>query len=295
MVPDKEGAAVSSFFPNEKIEEVVLLDGGANGDNFALSAGLVDALPNANAPGWALPNTTGDPAGVVENVLLDAALPNTLLGVDVDVLASPLGCGALDFSKILLETPFAFAPKPEPPKTAAVEAPALLPSSLVAFAAPKIDNGTSVFFASPPDEGDVAKADIPDGAPKLGVDLGADEAPVKPDAGPPENGPNKNLGVSDSAPLGLCASEVSAGFDAAVALPPEPNTDVDVGWLNGNFCGGLDPMVLDWGVAAENVNKGLACFAASAAVAVGGDVAAGLGIVLAGFLPKSNFSGAGAD
>lgn len=228
-MPDEEGAAVSSFFPNEKAEEVVLLDGGANGDSFALSAGLVDPLPNAKAPGWALPNTTSDPTGVVENVLLDVALLNTLLGVDVDVLASPLGCGALDFSNILLETPFAFAPKPEPPKSAGVEAPTLLPSSLVAFAAPKIDNGASVFFTSPPDEGAVAKADIPDGVPKFGVDLGADEAPVKPDAEALEGGPNENLGISVSAPLGLCASEVSAGFDAAVALPPEPNTDADIG------------------------------------------------------------------
>lgn len=189
---------------------------------------MVDPLPNAKAPGWVLPNTVGDPAGVVENALLDVALPNTLLGVDVDVLASPLGCEALDFSKILLETPFAFAPKPEPPKTTGAEAPALLPSSLVAFAAPKIDNGVSVFFASPPD-GAVAKADVPDGAPKLGVDLGADEAPVKPNAEPPESGPNENLGVSVSAALGLGASEVSAGFDAAAALLPDPNTDADVG------------------------------------------------------------------
>lgn len=48
-------------------------------------------------------------------------------------------------------------------------------------------------------------------------------------------------------------------------------------------------------MAAENVNTELVCFAASAALAAGGDVAAGFEIVLAGFLPKSNFSGAGAD
>jgi hypothetical protein len=230
LVPDEEGAAVSSFFPNEKMGEVVLL-GGASGDGFALSTGLVDPLPNAKAPGWALPNTTGDPAGVVENVLLDVALPNTLLGVDVDVLAAPLGCGTLDFSKILLETVFAFAPKLEPPKAAGVEALTLLPSSLVAFAAPKIDSGASVFFASPPDDRAVLKADIPDGAPKLGVDLGADEVPVKPDTELPGGGPNENLGVSVSALLALGISEVSAGFDATVVMlpEPEPNTDADVG------------------------------------------------------------------
>lgn len=225
LVPDEEGAAASSFFPNEKIGELLLLDEGANSDGFALSAGLVDPLPNAKAPGWPLPNTTGDPAGVVENVLPDVALPNTLLGVDADVIASPLGCGALDFSKVLLATPFAFAPKPEPPKTAAVEAPALLPSSLIAFAAPKIDNGASV-FTSPLDDEAVTKADIPDGAPKLAVVLGSDEVPVKPDAEPLDSGPNENLGVSVSAPFGL---GVSAGFDAAVAVLPEPNTDADVG------------------------------------------------------------------
>jgi hypothetical protein len=43
------------------------------------------------------------------------------------------------------------------------------------------------------------------------------------------------------------------------------------------------------------VNKGLVCFAASTEVVVGGDVAAGLGIVVVGFLPKSNFNEAGAD
>lgn len=43
------------------------------------------------------------------------------------------------------------------------------------------------------------------------------------------------------------------------------------------------------------MNVELVCFAASAALAVGGDVAAGFEIVLAGFLPKSNFSGTGAD
>jgi hypothetical protein len=228
LVPDEEGAVVSSFFPNEKTE-VVLLDGGANGDSFALSAGLVEPLPNARVLGWELPNTAGEPAGVVENALLDVASPNTLFGVDVDVLASPLGCGAPDFSKILLEPPFAFTPKLEPPKTAGAEVLALLPSSLVAFAAPKIDNGASIFFTSPPDDGAVAKADVPDGAPKLGVDLGADEAPVKLNAELPESGPNENLGVSVSAPLGLDASEVSADFDAAVTLLPEPNADADVG------------------------------------------------------------------
>lgn len=228
LVPNEEGAVVSSFFPNEKIGEVLLLDGGANDDGFALSVGLVDPFPNAKAPGWPLPNATGDPVGVVENVLPDVALPNTLLSVDVDVIASPLGCGALDFSKMLLETPFAFVPKPEPPKTAALEAPALLPSSLIAFAAPKIDNGASGFFTSPLDDEAVTKADIPDGAPKLGVDLGSDEALVKPDAEPLDSGPNENLDVSVSTPLGLGASGVSAGFDVAVAVLPEPNTDADV-------------------------------------------------------------------
>lgn len=184
LVPDEEGTALSSFFPNEKIV-VALLDGGANGDGFGLSAGLVDPLPNAKALGWALPNTAGDPAGVVENELLDMALPNTFLGVDVDALASPLGCGALDFSKILLAMPFAFAPKLEPPNAAGAGAPTLLPSSLVAFAAPKIDNGASVFFASPPGA-PVVKVDVPDGAPKFNVDLGADAAPVKPKAELPE-------------------------------------------------------------------------------------------------------------
>lgn len=228
-MPDEEGVVVSSFFPNEKMEEAVLVDGGANGDGCALSAGLVDPLPNVRVLDWVLPNTAGEPAGVVENTLLDVALPNTLFGVDVDVLASPLGCGALDFSKILLEPLFAFAPKAEPPKTAGAEVLALFPSSLVAFAAPKIDNGASVFFTSPLDDGAVAKADVPDGAPKLGVDLGADEAPVKPNAEPPVSGPNENLGISVSAALGLGTSEVSAGFDAAVTLPPGPNTDADVG------------------------------------------------------------------
>lgn len=228
-MPDEEGAVLSSFFPNEKIEEAVLLDGGANGDGFALSAGLFDPLPNARALGWVLPNTAGEPAGVVENALLDVASPNTLFGVDVDVLASPLGCRAPDFSKILLEPPFAFTPKAEPLKTAGADVLALLPSSLVTFAAPKIDNGASVFFTSPPDDGAVAKADVPDGAPKLGIDLGADEAPVNPNAEPPESGPNENLGISVSAPLGLGTSEVSAGFDAAVTLLPEPNADADVG------------------------------------------------------------------
>lgn len=164
------------------MEEAVLLDGGANGDGFALSAGLVGPLPNARVLDWVLPNTAGEPAGVVENTLLDVASPNTLFGVDVDVLASPLG-----FSKTLLEPLFAFAPKAEPPKIVGAEVLALLPSSLVALAAPKIDNGASVFFTSPPDDGAVAKADVPDGAPKLGVDLGADEAPVKPNAEPPES------------------------------------------------------------------------------------------------------------
>lgn len=228
VVPDEEGVVVSSFFPNEKTEEAVLLDGGANGDSFALSAGLVDPLPNARVLDWVLPNTAGEPAGVVENTLLDVASPNTLFGVDVDVLASPLGCGALDFSKILLEPLFAFAPKAEPPKAAGAEVLALLPSSLVAFAAPKIDNGVSVFFTSPPDDGAVAKVDV-SGAPKPGVNLGADEAPVKPNAEPPESGPNENLGISVSAALGLGTSEVSAGFDAAVTLLPGPNTDADVG------------------------------------------------------------------
>lgn len=228
LILDEEGAAVSSFFPNEKTEEVGLLD-GVNGDGFTLSVCLSDPLPNVKVPGWALPDTAGDPVGVVENAWLDVALPNTLLGANVDVLASPLGCGTLDFSKILLEMPFAFVPKLEPPKTAGVEAPALLPSSLVAFAAPKIDNGASVFFASPPEDGVMAKADAPDGAPKLGVDLGANEAPVKLNAEPPGSGLNENLGVSVSAPLGLGASEVSAAFDVAVALLPEPDTDADEG------------------------------------------------------------------
>jgi len=219
LILDEEGAAVSSFFPNEKTEEVGLLD-GANGDGFTLSVCLSDPLPNVKVPGWALPDTVGDPAGVVENAWLDVALPNTLLGANVDVLASPLGCGTMDFSKILLEMPFAFVPKLEPPKTAGVEAPALLPSSLVAFAAPKIDNGASVFFASPPEDGVMAK---------LGDDLGANEAPVKLNAEPPGSGLNENLGVSVSAPLGLGASEVSAAFDVAVALLPEPNTDADEG------------------------------------------------------------------
>lgn len=228
LILDEEGAAVSSFFPNEKTEEVGLLD-GVNGDGFTLSVCLSDPLPNVKVPGWALPDTAGDPVGVVENAWLDVALPNTLLGANVDVLASPLGCGTPDFSKILLEMPFAFVPKLEPPKTAGVEAPALLPSSLVAFAAPKIDNGASVFFASPPEDGVMAKADAPDGAPKLGVDLGASEAPVKLNAEPPGSGLNENLGVSVSAPLGLGASEVSAAFDVAVALLPEPDTDADEG------------------------------------------------------------------
>jgi hypothetical protein len=77
----------------------------------------------------------------------------------------------------------------------------------------------------------VLKADIPDGAPKLGVDLGADEVPVKPDTELPGGGPNENLGVSVSALLALGVSEVSAGFDATVVMlpEPEPNTDADVG------------------------------------------------------------------
>jgi hypothetical protein len=98
-VPEEEGAVVLSF-PNEKIE-VILLERGVNGDAFALSADLIDTLSNAKAPGWPSPNT----AVVVENALFDVALVNTLSEVDVDMLASPLGYGTLNLSKILLETP----------------------------------------------------------------------------------------------------------------------------------------------------------------------------------------------
>jgi len=92
---------------------------------------------------------------------------------------------------------------------------ALLPSSL---AAPKIDNGAS-FFVSPPDVA-VVKADVPDCGEKLNVDLGAEEAPV----------PKENLGFSgsDAAVFGA-PSEVSAGFDAAAVLLPDPNIGVDEG------------------------------------------------------------------
>lgn len=118
----------------------------------------------------------------MEKRLPDTLLPNAVLGVDVDVLASPLGSEALDFPKILFEAPF--APKLEPPNTGAgagTGAVALLPSSLVAFAAPKIDNGVSVFFESPPNAAG-AKGDVPDDAPKFIVGLGADEAPVETNA-----------------------------------------------------------------------------------------------------------------
>jgi hypothetical protein len=55
--------------------------------------------------------------------------------------------------------------------------------------------------------------------------LRVDEA-LNSDAKPPltQSKLNDNLGISVSAPLGLNASEVSANFDAEVALLPEPNT-----------------------------------------------------------------------
>jgi hypothetical protein len=58
--------------------------------------------------------------------------------------------------------------------------------------------------------------------------LRVDEA-LNSDAKPPltQSKPNDNLGISEvsaSAPLGSNASEVSANFDAEVALLPEPNT-----------------------------------------------------------------------
>jgi hypothetical protein len=56
-VPDEEGAVVSS--PNEKTEEVGLLDRGTNGDGFVLSANLIGTLPNAKVLGRALSNTAG--------------------------------------------------------------------------------------------------------------------------------------------------------------------------------------------------------------------------------------------
>lgn len=149
--------------------------------------------------------------GVVDNVLLDVALLNTLFGVNVNLLASPLGCReALDFSKIFLETPLAkFAPKPEPPKTVGVEVPVLFPFSLSITACPSSSHHRPTMVMSD-------------------IGSGADEA-LKPDAKPPESGPNDNLGISVPAPLGLSASKVSANFDAAVASLPEPNTDVDLG------------------------------------------------------------------
>jgi len=218
VTPDEEGAVASSFFPKEKAGEV--FDGAPKVDDFKLSAGLADPLPNDEVLGWVLPNATGDPAGVVEKGLFDMLLPNVLLGVGVDMLAS----GALDFPKILFEAPF--VPKLELPNTdAGAGAAALLASSLAVFAAPKIDNGAS-FFVSPPDAA-VANADVPDCGPKANVDLDADEAPVEPNAELPE-GLNENLGFSVSGAMVLGASEVSAGFDAAVVLPP-PNTDVDDG------------------------------------------------------------------
>jgi len=57
---------------------------------------LIDTLSNAKAPGWASPNT----AVIVENALFDVVLLNTLLGVDVDMLASPLGYGTLNLKDI---------------------------------------------------------------------------------------------------------------------------------------------------------------------------------------------------
>lgn len=188
----------------------------------------------------------------------------------------------------LLDAP----PKPEPPNTeAGAGAAALLASSLAVFAAPKIDNGAS-FFVSPPDAA-APNADAPDGAPKLNVVLGADdalEAPVEPNAEPLE-GLNENLSLPGSGAAVLGSSEVSAGFDVAVVLPP-PNTGADEG-PNENFCDELVPEVLVWGATPGNEKDG-PVVEASAAVAVGGG-ATGLGVALVVFLPKSNFSGAVAD
>lgn len=108
LVPDEEFTA-SSFFPKEKTEGVGF-DGAPKIDGFELSADLA-ALPNDEVPCWMLPNATGDPAGVVEKGLLDTPLPNALLGVVVDIFASPLGSGALDFPKA------PFVPKLELPNT----------------------------------------------------------------------------------------------------------------------------------------------------------------------------------
>lgn len=211
---------------------------------------MADPLPN-DVLGWMLPNAPGDPAGVVEKGLLDMPLPNAPFGADADMLASPLG--ALDFPKILLVAPFvpkpelpnpdagagaavllAFSlatklldapPKPELPNTG-TGAAAMLASSFAVFAAPNIDNGAP-FCVSPPDAA-VANADVPDCGPKLNVGFGADEAPVEPNAEPPE-GPNENLGFSVSSAAALGTSEVSVGLDAAFVLLPDPNTGADEG------------------------------------------------------------------
>ncbi|KAG2153477.1 uncharacterized protein EDB93DRAFT_1102629 [Suillus bovinus] len=57
----------------------------------------------------------------------------------------------------------------------------------------------------------------------------------------------------------------------------------------------LAPRGLDWGAATKNANEGQVCFVAWATVVVGEGAAVGFWIVLTGFLPKSNFSGAGVD